>query len=267
MFSPGDAITLSGELRVPPAPSSVPAVVLLHGCGGLGNAETGWVEPLLTAGYATLVVDSLSGRGLRQICTNTFALLPTQRVSDAYAALAQLVTDPRIDRGRVALMGFSHGGITTLMAATTWARDRYARNGTTFRAFVPFYPYCNTRFPELHQMAAPVRVHVGALDDWTPAPPCHELVTLLRDDGNDAEIIEYAGAHHSFDNVGRSVVYLPDVDNGANCHIELPSIIGPLPSRSTIAACLRKGATIGWNPGATEAARKNVLAQLGTLLH
>ena len=264
-FSPDGTLVLSGDLRLPSRSGPVPAVILAHGCGGVGNAETGWVDPLRSAGYATFVIDSFSGRGLREVCT-TAELTPGRRIPDAYAALGILATHPRVDAKRIALMGFSHGGLLTLQAATTWARDRYAAAGTSFRAFLPFYPSCNFRFPELRRLAAPVRIHTGELDDWTPAGPCQELTRSLEAQGVDIDIVVYAGAHHSFDNIGRPVQVRPDVINGSACRFEMPSIVGPGPSQAELASCRRKGATIGWNPGATEQARKNVRAQLAELL-
>ena len=65
---PAGPVALTGELTLPAGPGPFAAVVLMHGCGGLGNAEGGWVEPLTRAGYATFVVDSLTWRGLREVC-------------------------------------------------------------------------------------------------------------------------------------------------------------------------------------------------------
>jgi hypothetical protein len=73
-------------------------------------------------------------------------------------------------------------------------------------------------------------------------------------------------AHHSFDNIGRQLVYLPNVDSGANCAFQIASILGPFPSTSEFRKCFRKGATIAWNPEATEQARRNVRTQLAELL-
>ena len=84
--------------------------------------------------------------------------------------------------------------------------------------------------------------------------------------GQDAMVTVYAGAHHSFDNIGRSLLYLPNVDSGANCTFQIASILGPFPPPSEAAKCVRKGATIAWSPEATEQARRNVRAQLAELL-
>src|SRR5258706_5110227 len=46
---------ISGELRLPSGAGPFPAVVLMHGCGGLGNAQGGLESPLLGAGHATFV--------------------------------------------------------------------------------------------------------------------------------------------------------------------------------------------------------------------
>lgn len=266
-FSPDGKLVLSGDLRFPKGAGPLPAVVLMHGCGGVGNAETGWAPVLREAGYATFVVDSLGGRGLTEVCTDARALSATQRIADAYGALRILATHPRVDPRRLALMGFSHGGIVALRAATVWAAETYApRGGPRFRAFLPFYPYCNTVFPEMSRVSGPVRIHAGELDDWTPARPCVDLARSLKAAGQDVEITVYPGAHHSFDNIGRPVMYLARVDNGAACTPRLARLTGPLLNEAELASCLRKGATIGWNPAATEAARRNVGAQLAELL-
>jgi dienelactone hydrolase len=266
-FVLGDPVTISGDLRFPPGTGPFPAVILAHGCGGLGNAETGWAPVLREWGYATFVVDSFRGRRLTEVCTSAATLTGTQRVPDAYGALRILATHSRIDARRVALMGFSHGGILTMGASTVWAKETFAPSGQpAFRAFLPFYPYCNTVYPERGRISAPVRIHSGELDDWTPAGPCARLVESLKASGQDATITVYPGAHHSFDNIGRSFLRLPNVDSGADCVFEVASILGPFPSAGEIARCLRKGATIAWNPEATEQARRNVRAQLTGLL-
>lgn len=266
-FTPGDPVVISGELRFPSGAGPFPAVVLAHGCGGLGNAETGWAPVLREWGYATFVLDSFRGRDLTEVCTNARTLTGIQRIPDAYGALRILVTHPRIDARRVALMGFSHGGILTMGASTAWAKETYVPVGQpAFRAFLPFYPSCNTVYPERERVSAPVRIHTGELDDWTPPGPCIRLAEFLRASGQDVTITVYPGAHHSFDNIGRGFLRLPNVDNGAGCAVRIASILGPLPPRSETAGCLRKGATIAWNPQATEQARRNVRAQLAELL-
>lgn len=266
-FVPGAPVVLSGDLRLPSGPGPSPAVVLAHGCGGTGAHDREWARILHGWGYATFVVDSFHGRGLREVCTSAVTLTGTQRIPDAYGALRILATHPRIDAGRMALMGFSHGGILTLGASTLWAKETYAPAGQpAFRAFFPFYPYCNTVYPERERISAPLRVHTGELDDWTPSAPCAQLVSSLRASGQDATITLYPGAHHAFDNITLGYIHLSNVDNGAGCTLRLASILGPLPSARDVAPCLRKGATIAGNAEGAAGARRNVRSQLGELL-
>lgn len=42
--------------------------------------------------------------------------------------------------------------------------------------------------------------------------------------------------------------------------------MGPVLNEEELKACVRRGATVGWNPEATEQARQNVKAQLDALL-
>ena len=265
---PGDPVVLSGELQLPAGGGALPLVVLAHGCGGSNIIDTTWASVLREWGYATFVLDSFGGRGLREVCTNALALNGVQRITDAYGALRLLATHPRIDARRAVLMGFSHGGILALNAATVWAKETYAPAGQpAFRAFMPFYPYCNTVYPERERVYAPVRIHTGEADDWTPARPCLELAESLRASGHDVTVTVYPGAHHGFDNPRLPLkVYLPNVDNGATCTFRVASILGPIPPVSEIRACLTKGASIGGSAIALEQARRNVRAQLADLL-
>jgi dienelactone hydrolase len=263
---------ISGNLLFPSGTGPFPAVILAHGCGGIAGAATGWAPVLREWGYATFVVDSFLERNLTEVCTSAGTLIPVERIPDAYGALRILATHPKIDGRRVGLMGFSHGGSLTMGASTTWAKETFAPSGQpAFRAFLPFYPYCNPVYPEREHISAPVRIHSGELDDWTPAAPCVRLVETLKASGQDATITVYPGAHHSFDNnsfvnIAGPFRRLPDVDNGADCFLQAASILGPVLAESETAGCVRKGATIAWNPEATEQARRNVRAQLAELL-
>lgn len=264
---PSGSQRLSGQLSLPDGPGPFPAMILIHGCGGVGRAERGWASALVSWGYAAFVVDSFTGRGLREVCTQARTLVGTQRVPDAYGALAALEGHPRIDAPRIGLMGFSHGGGTTLGAATLWARQTYLRGRSGFRGFWPFYPGCNVDYPELAQLSAPLRIHIGAADDWTRAVPCQRLADSLRAGGQDVAITVYPGAQHSFDSVGRAVTRLPNVDNGSACYWRLASMTGPILNPAEIVGCRSKGATVGYSAEATEAARERVRSELAAILN
>jgi dienelactone hydrolase len=259
---------ISGELRFPSGTGPFPSVILAHGCSGITNAERAWAHVLREWGYATFVIDSFRGRNLTEVCNNASTLTGTQRIPDAYGALHILATHPKIDARRVALMGFSHGGILTMGASTVWAKETFAASSPqAFRAFFAFYPYCNIAYPEQKRILAPVRIHTGELDDWCPAAPCARLAETLKASGQDATITIYPGAHHAFDTPGLSFYHLPNADNSATCSIEYPSILGPFTSEvSKIQKCTRKGATVAGSYQAAEDARRNVRAQLAELL-
>jgi len=265
LMSDGPA-RISGELRFPDGKGPFPAIVLAHGCNGNRSVERIWGPVLRGWGYATFNVDSFRGRGISEVCTQIGVLVPLQRVPDAYGALRLLAAHPRIDPARIALMGFSHGGALTMLASTEWAKEAYAPRGApSFRAFIPFYPNCNGVFPERNRVAAPVRIHTGEADDWTPAKPCAELAASLKAAGQDVAIHVYPGAHHAFDQAPPREIHLPKVNNGSLCFPQSPSILGPV-ARASLAGCLKKGATIAGSPSAADQARKNLRVQLDQLM-
>ncbi|MGQ0510817.1 MAG: dienelactone hydrolase family protein [Betaproteobacteria bacterium] len=266
VFSPGPPQAITAELRFPPGAGPFPAVVLAHGCNGNRNTERAWGAQLREWGYATLVLDSFTGRGIQEVCTGAARLAPLQRVPDAYGALRLLARHPRVDTNRVALMGFSHGGALTMLAATAWARERYAPAGEpAFRGFIPFYPNCGPEFPERYRVSAPVRIHTGEADDWTPAGPCVALVAQLKAAGQDAEMRVYPGAHHAFDQA-RGHHFLPKVRNGSKCAPKVASILGPVLVDARNRDCVTRGATVAESAEAAAVARVEVRRQLGEML-
>lgn len=207
----GEPTRLVGWLLRPEGAGPFPAVVLLHGCSGLFSGSTGekfsarhaeWADRLHGEGYVVLLPDSFNPRGLREICTlkDRPILATRERTRDAYGALFFLQSLPVVRADRIAVMGWSHGGQTTLATITPQSpgRPKSFPQGD-FRAAVAFYPGCTTARNNNYGARASTLVLVGEADDWTPAAPCAEMVEAARGRGEAMTIIRYPGAYHDFD--------------------------------------------------------------------
>lgn len=187
------------SVKLPAGKGPFPAVVLLHDCSGLGPRSSGsperWASVLLQRGYAVVIPDSFSTRGFPAgVCTDPsparFDVRPLRRVDDAYAALAHARSLPQIDAARIGVMGGSHGGTATLLAASA------RRHG--FAAAVALYPGCFPK-PAPYRVSAPLLILAGEKDDWTPAEPCRRLAETAAAAGQPVTIKIYPGAQHAFD--------------------------------------------------------------------
>lgn len=200
-----------------------PAVVMVHGCGGaygrdgqLNPRHTMWGEYLAAQGYVALMLDSFGARGLKEICTTKFSertLKESDRVGDAYAALAYLRQRPDVDISRIAMLGWSNGAGVTLDAITR------SPSGAGFSAAVAFYPGCTSRNkrPERFHPYAPLLLLIGEADDWTPAEPCKALAATVAARGEAMQIVTYPDTYHDFDNPAITAKRLrKDVPNGVN---------------------------------------------------
>jgi len=127
------------------------------------------------------------------------ASMTRDRVADAYGALRHLKGLPFVDGDRVVLMGWSHGGWTTLEAI---ASRPYRSSPDQFRAAIAFYPWCRDALTEPFRV--PILVLIGGSDDWTPAKKCEDMQARLGPVNPDAPPLRvqvYQGAHHDFDDV------------------------------------------------------------------
>ncbi len=198
----GKPVTIAGELRLPrPGNDRLPAVVLIHGSGGVSGYVLDWEQYLNAMGVATFVLDSFTGRGIVNTNDNHSQLGRLNMIFDVYRALDVLARHPRIDPTRIALMGFSRGGQAALYACLKRFQRLYGPVGQEFAAYIAFYPDCSTAFRDDEDVAdKPIRIFHGTADDYDPIAPCRAYVARLQAKGKNVQLTEYAGAGHNFDN-------------------------------------------------------------------
>ena len=190
---------LIGYLFKPSGTKPVPVIIGLHGCGGLlsptgdfSRVTSDWANRWVTAGYAVLFPDSFGSRGLSSQCTvQDRKIVPRHRADDVNAAADWLTGQSFADAKRLALVGWSHGGSTTLSAVRLNGEPSQAE----FRTAIAFYPGCSgfNRTPGWRPRV-PLNILIGAADDWTPAEPCRALQSRPN-----VRYVEYPDAYHGFD--------------------------------------------------------------------
>jgi dienelactone hydrolase len=262
----GEPTVIAGELRIPrPGTDRLPAVVLVHGSGGVGANVDRWSQELNGIGLATFILDSFTGRGIANTTTNQAQLGRFAMINDAYRALELLAKHPRIDPARIALMGFSRGGQAALYASLKRFQRMHGPEGVEFAAYLPFYAPCNTRYIEDSEVSdKPIRLFHGTVDDYVPVAPCRAYVEHLRQAGKDVQLIEYPEAHHAFDvHTLTAPVHLPQAQTGRRCLWE-ETAGGQLINSQTKQAfrfedpCIERGATVAYNAQAHHDALKAV---------
>jgi len=184
-----------------------------------------------------LFPDSFGSRDMREVCTIRIGdrtITAARRRLDALGALDYLAHRKDVNGDRVALVGWSHGGSAVLHAINVRDPEVAAfattPNAPTFRAAVAFYPGCSNHLKagERWQPGVPTRIHVGELDDWTPAAPCVELGRAMAARGADFDVTAYPGSYHAFDAPTGKVALRLDVPNGV--HPGQGVTVGPNPA-------------------------------------
>lgn len=130
-------------------------------------------------------VDSFGPRGVRSTAEDQAQLPLPAYTADAFADLRLLATHPRIDASRVAVMGFSRGGIPAFRSALERvASSQNLSGGLRFAAHVPVYfggcvgVFRVTVRPGTYGKAPMMWVH-GDAGDYTPIGACRDYAALI----------------------------------------------------------------------------------------
>lgn len=212
--------------------------MLLHGCGGpynlrgeLSIRSREYAELLRSQGLAVLVTDSFTGRNEKELCTQRIGqrrMDQRHRRLDAWAALQWVAAQPGIDPGRIAVIGWSHGG-STVLSALDLRQEQWPRVGVVPAAAVAFYPGCSEALRQRSLPASPLLLMIGGADDWTPARPCEQWAQSIQSEPVPStresrstrepnapaplELKVYEGAFHNFDGTA-PIRVRTDVPNG-----------------------------------------------------
>jgi dienelactone hydrolase len=181
---------LSGYLAKPDGAGLFPAIVVLHGCGGISGHSIGIADELSFWGYAAIAVDSLGSRDFGSVCGQFFIGQDT----DAYAAARFLARQPMVDANRIAILGQSMGGSSALTAVERGSIER--RFPERFAAAIAYYPSCRGHSATL---IAPTLILIGDADDMNQAEACRKMSNLPHPDGAEIELVTYPGTYHAFD--------------------------------------------------------------------
>ncbi len=203
--------TVTGYLFRPEGPGRFPAVILLHGCDGLGwhtPRQSSWqhfkdyAERFVRLGYVALVLDSFEPRAIRDACNHPLTVSPARRAWDAFSAARYLIGSGAVDPNRLVIDGHSHGAVTVLVAMEQgrWHLSEH------FTAGIAWYPGCGWTKAGL---TGPVLILIGDADEWTNAEVCRRFAERIAAEGQAGQLVLriYPGATHAFDAQGSMRTY------------------------------------------------------------
>ena len=192
-----------------------PALVILPTCAGhlARHSFDVWAKAALQRGYAVLVVDPLTPRGVvvpGENCRPPTKVREVRLRKDAFDAAEHLRKQPFVDPERIGLLGMSQGAMAALGASANSYDTPQGRRA--FRAIVSIYPGCffaNVQIPgrglvNLHylpetRIVVPLLVQMGALDTETPAKDCISRLQEQKDRGAPVEFLVHKNATHGWD--------------------------------------------------------------------
>ncbi len=202
----GDPTVVRAQLFMPENSdenSPVPAMVILHGSGGIREErELMYAKFLSENGIAAFVVDSFSARGITGETPDQLkALTVTEAdlVADAYSALRILQTHSFIDPERIGVMGFSYGGIASRFCLDSRIYASLGSDLNPFAIHLDFYGPCYMDIQTKKTTGAPYLSFRGGNDQSNLLIECARIEQLLREAGSAVGTRVYSKAGHAWE--------------------------------------------------------------------
>ncbi len=202
---------VSAKLRIPRSDNStkMPAVVIMHSSGGIDSTGDFYAKSLNNNGIVTIELDLWGARNLAGGTDRPAS--PQETLPDAIAALHYLASRPDIDSSKIGIIGFSWGGVLSMLTAT----EQYmAMTGSSLRyaAHVAHYPVCwvynNVPGFEFEKLTgAPVLIQTGQYDDYDLPDTCSTMVNNLAEiDKELTKLNLYKKAYHAWDRLEPTLI-------------------------------------------------------------
>lgn len=200
------ATTGLGTLVLPDAdrwPAPWPAMVLLHGSGGISpGREMETAAWLAEHGIAGFVVDYYRPRGITDATNYMVRVLSVTEfdaTADGYGALRLLEKHPSLDPAKIGIMGFSYGGMATRIAMDERVRKALAPTSSGFSAFADVYGPCFQDFGTRVTNGAPLLTLRGTEDASNELSACADREDELRQLGVSVTSHVFEGAGHAWE--------------------------------------------------------------------
>lgn len=261
-----------GFLSLPANTSQpVPAMVLMHGSGGIEVSMDQWVATFNSMGIATFVVSSFEPRGVIKTVDDQSLVPPAATLMDGLLALPLLASHPAIDPSRIGIMGFSRGGEVAFRTAIEPLRKAVIKSDLRFALHIPVYSGCSQVYWSPQVSKASIINLVGEADDYTTAAACEQLALRYAGAGANIRSIRYANAAHSWD-ATYPVQYLPQATTAAPCGIvrwdienwqitaeRTGEVLAPSKLDAFFNSCSKRGVHVGRNEQAYQRLRADVM--------
>jgi len=186
------------------ADSPVPAVVIMHGSGGIKEGrEDRYAKLFAKNGIAGLIIDYYQPRGVTNDTPYVMKTMITTEVdimSDAYSALKILGTHPAIDASRIGVTGYSYGGMGTRYVLDDRLKNIMAPDIPPFALHMDIYGPCHQTLGYSGTTGAPYLAIHGDADNSVDPALCQEVYKEIEVGGSKVESHVIAGAGHAWEN-------------------------------------------------------------------
>jgi len=212
----GDGKELDAYLHKPAGDGPYPALIALHGAGGIFPYQIWWANEISKYGYTVIFVDHYCTRGhlceiesgdddpLRgEIMRNWQHVSPRQRVIDAVAAYRWLSRKPYVKNDKIGLIGWSWGAASALFAQKLARRLTLPNGG--FKATIAFYPNLKyvidkSQWSRSGPIEQATLILYGKLDTLESDKAYAALLSAGY--SADIRVVGFKGAYRKFDELG-----------------------------------------------------------------
>jgi len=178
------------DAYLPEGASSLPAVIALHGAGGDATGSGKFASLLSEQGFAVFVLHYFNRTGTEYADKATILRNFPIWMKTLWEAVSFVEKQPAVDRGRIALLGFSLGAYLSLANSSIDGR---------IKAVVEFFGGLPREMKLFMRRLCPTLILHGEVDPTVPVAEAYNLQRLLEEKNIPYEIKIYPGEGHGFE--------------------------------------------------------------------